>query len=202
MELVPEARELRREKAVVNAARKAKQPHHRARAVWEPAGVRAREPASVPAEVRVKAKAPDRAVAGDLNKSTIQPINELTRLKGGDLMPGFDRTGPMGAGPMTGGARGRCNPATAGAIPAYTGGYGRGLALRRGFGGGFGTGAGRGRGAGRGYAGYRLAFAPTDQMRAADEVNMLKAEADYMQKSLDAINKRLAELDPKPADES
>ena len=33
-------------------------------------------------------------------------------------MPGFDRTGPMGAGPMSGGARGRCNPAMAGNIPA------------------------------------------------------------------------------------
>ena len=50
-------------------------------------------------------------------------------------MPGFDRTGPMGAGPMTSGARGLCNPATAGTIPAYAGmyGYGRDLGLRRGF---------------------------------------------------------------------
>ena len=52
-------------------------------------------------------------------------------------MPGYDRTGPMGAGPMTGGARGRCNPATVGPIPADTGGYGRGLGLRRGFRGGY-----------------------------------------------------------------
>jgi hypothetical protein len=44
-------------------------------------------------------------------------------------MPGFDRTGPMGAGPMTGGARGRCNPATAGTVPAYAGGYGYGRGL-------------------------------------------------------------------------
>lgn len=28
-------------------------------------------------------------------------------------MPGFDRTGPAGQGPMTGGARGVCNPSTA-----------------------------------------------------------------------------------------
>jgi hypothetical protein len=68
-------------------------------------------------------------------------------------MPGYDRTGPMGAGPMTGGTRGRCNPATVGTIPAYTGGYGyvRGLGLRRGFRGGYGPGRGRGRGYGRGY---------------------------------------------------
>lgn len=35
-------------------------------------------------------------------------------------MPGFDGTGPAGMGPMTGGARGRCNPANA----PYAG-YGR-----------------------------------------------------------------------------
>jgi len=34
-------------------------------------------------------------------------------------MPGFDRTGPRGMGPMTGGARGHCNPYGRGA-------YGRG----------------------------------------------------------------------------
>lgn len=30
--------------------------------------------------------------------------------KGGNEMPGFDRTGPRGLGPMTGGGRGWCNP--------------------------------------------------------------------------------------------
>jgi len=39
-------------------------------------------------------------------------------------MPGFDGTGPMGAGPMTGGARGFCYPANAGYAPRfYRGGY-------------------------------------------------------------------------------
>ena len=65
-------------------------------------------------------------------------------------MPGFDRTGPMGAGPMTGGARGLCNPATAAGARAFSGVYGYGgglgLGLRRGFRGGFGRGAGMGRG--------------------------------------------------------
>jgi len=60
---------------VVNAARKAEHPHHRAKVVWEPAGVRAREQAGVPDRVREKAEVPDRAAVGDLNKSTIQPIN-------------------------------------------------------------------------------------------------------------------------------
>jgi hypothetical protein len=68
-------------------------------------------------------------------------------------MPGFDQTGPMGAGPMTGGARERCNPATAELTPAFVGGcgYGRGLGLRYGFRGGFGLDIGRGRGFGRGH---------------------------------------------------
>jgi hypothetical protein len=97
---------------------------------------------------------------------------------------------------MTGGARGRCNPATAKNIPAFAWGYGygRGLGLRRGFRGGYGSGRGQGRGYGRSYWGYPPVAGPSYSMGAADEMNMLKAEADYMQKSLDAIHKRIDEL--------
>jgi len=116
-------------------------------------------------------------------------------------MPGFDQTGPMGAGPMSGGARGRCNPAIAGNIPAYVGyGYGRGLGLRRGFRGGYGPGAGRGRGGGRGYGWLPPVAGPAYSMDAAGEMDMLKADAEYLKKSLEAIDKRLAELADKPAD--
>jgi len=117
-------------------------------------------------------------------------------------MPGFDRAGPMGAGPMTGGARGRCNPATAGTIPAGTGGcgYGRGLGLRRGFRGGSGPGMGRGRGYGRGYGGYPPAAGSAYPMDAASEMDMLKADADYLEKSMEAINNRIDELENKTAD--
>ena len=78
-------------------------------------------------------------------------------------MPGFDGTGPMGAGPMTGWGRGVCGPNQgAGYVapsparggyraPAYGGtpgrSFGRGLGFRQGFGMGF----GRGRGFGRGF---------------------------------------------------
>lgn len=50
-------------------------------------------------------------------------------------MPGFDRTDPMGAGAMTGAARGLCNPVNVGYDFRFSGGfdYGRGLTLRRGF---------------------------------------------------------------------
>jgi hypothetical protein len=102
--------------------------------------------AGVKAGVRAKGEAPDRVAAGSLDILTNQPINLSMTIEGGDLMPGFDRTGPMGAGAVTGGARGRCNPATAGNIPAYAGGcgHGRGLGLRRGFRGGYGPGKGYG----------------------------------------------------------
>ena len=119
-------------------------------------------------------------------------------------MPGFDRTGPMGAGPMTGGARGRCNPATAATLNAYGGGYGygRGLGRRRGFRGGYGPDAGRGRGYGRGYRRSPLAAGPVYPTDAAGEMEMLKADADYMKKSLDAINKRIDALSEKSTEAS
>jgi len=63
------------------------------------------------------------------------------------LMPGFDGTGPMGAGPMTGGARGFCNPAYAGYGPADDRGFG--------YGRGCGRGMGRGRGASEREVGQR-----------------------------------------------
>ena len=119
-------------------------------------------------------------------------------------MPGYDRTGPMGAGPRTGGARGRCNPATVGTIPAYTGsyGYGRGLGLRRGFRGRFDPAMGRGRGFGRGSRWYPPAAGPDYPLDPAREMDMLKADAHYMQKSLAAINKRIETLENEPVESS
>ena len=118
-------------------------------------------------------------------------------------MPGFDGTGPMGAGSMTGGRRGYCNPATAGTMPFYGGyGYGRGLGLRRGFRGGYGPGMGMGRGYGRGYGWYPPATGPVYPVGAAGEIDILKEQAGYMQNSLDEINRRINDLEEKPAEES
>ena len=48
------------------------------------------------------------------------------------MSPGFDGTGPMGQGPMTGRAMGFCNGFNA---PGYANpGFGRGMGFRRGFG--------------------------------------------------------------------
>jgi hypothetical protein len=118
-------------------------------------------------------------------------------------MPGFNRTGPMGAGPMTGGRRGLCNPATAAGARAVTGvyGYGGGLGLRRGFRGGSSRGAGLNRGYGRGYGWYPPAMGPS-YPSVADEMEMLRAEADYLKNSLEAIHTRIDELEKKPAEEA
>lgn len=119
-------------------------------------------------------------------------------------MPGFDGTGPIGAGPMTGGARGLCNQANAGYNPRFTEGYGygRALGLRRGFRGGFGPNRGWGRGLGRIYGGYPTDAGRSYSMNAVDAIDMLKADADYMQKSLDAISKRIEELEKRPSESS
>ena len=128
------------------------------------------------------------------------------------LMPGFDGTGPMGAGPMTGGGRGFCNPAYAGVGPVYGRGfgygrgYGRGAGRGRGFRRGFGPGFGMGRGYGRGFggrafypmggAGYAPAYG-SYPMNPQDEAVMLRDEAEAMKQELQAIQKRIEELEAK-----
>jgi hypothetical protein len=64
MEQAPRARVPKPDEAAVNVGRKG----HRVKTVWEPAGVKAGDPAKVAAGVRVKPEAPDRAVAGSHNK--------------------------------------------------------------------------------------------------------------------------------------
>ena len=105
-------------------------------------------------------------------------------------MPGFDRTGPMGDGPMTGGARGRCNPAAASNVsPAYGERYQ------------FGPGRGFGRGYGVNFQWQPSAVGQWPAVAPADEVAALKAEADYLRRSMDAVNARITELEKNRADE-
>ena len=121
------------------------------------------------------------------------------------FMPGFNGTGPMGAGPMTGGGRGYCNP--------YGRSYGgRSFGGGRGFGRGFGAGYGRGRGYGRGF-GWRSAYPAQDiwygepsygapyRMNPDEEVNMLKGEAQAMKNELDAINRRIETLESESSED-
>jgi hypothetical protein len=109
-------------------------------------------------------------------------------------MPGFDRSGPMGLGPMTGGRRGLCNPVNTGYDARFAGmfGFGRGMGLGRGFRGGF------GRGMGRTFGRRPLnqpSYYPAYAQSPEEELNMLKAEADSVKVSLDMINRRIAELE-------
>jgi hypothetical protein len=118
-------------------------------------------------------------------------------------MPGGDGTGPGGMGPMTGRAAGFC----AGyGVPGYANPIaGRGY---RGWGRGFGRGFGWGRGAygwpawgasANPYAAYATPYpaafgaAPNPEQEQA----ALRQQSQYLQDSLDAINKRIKDLEEK-----
>jgi len=106
-------------------------------------------------------------------------------------MPGGDRTGPMGAGPMTGRRAGYC----AGYYSAP--GFNNTAAPWQGSGFGF-------RGGGRGWrnmfyaAGIpgwqRFGYTPPTPQ---EEAESLKAQATWLKDQLDAIDKRIEELDKK-----
>lgn len=112
-------------------------------------------------------------------------------------MPGFDSSGPLGAGPMTGGGRGRCNPATRRSLLPLTGGYRRGSGLGHGFRCGFGRQQGRGFHDVRWYPSDATAAEKATPVEPADEIEMLKAEADDLHKSLEAIKQRIQSLQEK-----
>ena len=94
-------------------------------------------------------------------------------------MPGFDGTGPAGAGPMTGGGRGFCNPW---GIATTPGTYG--IPRARGY----------------GYPYYRARpfiqnlapFAP--RVSREQEIGWLKQEAQAMREHLKEIESRVQEL--------
>jgi len=92
-------------------------------------------------------------------------------------MPGFDRTGPLGNGPMTGRGIGPCGRGTA-----------RGF--RRG------TGRGLGMGFGRGFA---RSYAPTFEpvLTKEQEIADLRAEKEAIAEELKTIDARLKELENK-----
>ncbi len=116
-------------------------------------------------------------------------------------MPGGDRTGPAGMGPMTGRAAGYC----AGYEAA---GYMHPVSGRGFWGWGRGGGFGRGRGGGRGWQGamlgwpaYGAPFAypgPYDPaMTQVQERDVLKGQAEYFEGALREIRERIEELETK-----
>ena len=116
-------------------------------------------------------------------------------------MPGGDRTGPLGLGPMTGRRAGYCaGYPVPGFINPFVGYRGYGL----GFGHGFGRGMGRGmhRGRGYGYMPYMpympygsTAFGYNPAITAEEELNMLKEHARLLQGQLEEIQKQVKVLE-------
>ncbi|MBC7248832.1 MAG: DUF5320 domain-containing protein [Anaerolineae bacterium] len=112
-------------------------------------------------------------------------------------MPRGDRTGPMGMGPMTGRAAGYCAgygvPGYANPIPGrgygmgWGGGWGRGWRWRHWY---YATGL-------PGWArfGYAPAYGPYAPPTREQEAEMLKEQAEWLKGQLDAISKRIAELE-------
>ncbi len=118
-------------------------------------------------------------------------------------MPGGDRTGPAGMGPMTGRAAGYCAgysvPGYMNPIPGrgYVRGVGRG-GLPWGGGRGRAWGGGRGRGYGAYYdypPYYPPAYSPYSQPTAADEKEFLKEQLTAVKEEMGAMEKRLAEIE-------
>ena len=110
-------------------------------------------------------------------------------------MPRFNQTGPAGMGPMTGWGRGMCNSARSGYGPGTAGdtGFCRGMGLGRGF-------RGRFRSEMWGYQGGRRfrnqgAALQTDPLEAYPEIEALKTKAESMQRTLDALNNRITEME-------
>ncbi|MGD2147681.1 MAG: DUF5320 domain-containing protein [Anaerolineae bacterium] len=119
-------------------------------------------------------------------------------------MPAGDGTGPAGMGPMTGRGAGYCGgydaPGHANPVP------GRGYGMGWGRGGAWGGGWGRGRGWRHWYYatglpgwarfGYAPAWGPYGPSPAPEqEVEFLKAQAEGLKAQMEAISRRIAELE-------
>jgi len=119
-------------------------------------------------------------------------------------MPRGDGTGPGGLGPMTGRAAGYCaGYPVAGFMNPYVGRLSLGFGYGRGYGRGFGRGSGRGYGR-RFWPAYPYPIAspmpysggfyqPTAEPK--QEMEMLAEEAKALKEQLEAINKRITELE-------
>jgi hypothetical protein len=121
-------------------------------------------------------------------------------------MPGGDRTGPWGMGPMTGRAAGYC--AGFGAPGYMNPMYGRGFGYGRGYGRG-GRGGGRGwrnmfyatglpgwmrAGAPYGYWGPAAPYVPFELTRD-QEVEALREQSKFLESSLEEVQRRISELE-------
>jgi hypothetical protein len=113
-------------------------------------------------------------------------------------MPGGDRTGPMGMGPMTGRGAGFCGgygaPGYASAGPGWGRGVGRGL--------------GRGRGwwawprpGRRAYFGGPVGPWGASEITREEELGYLRGQASALKDELDVITRRVSELEHERGEE-
>ncbi len=93
-------------------------------------------------------------------------------------MPGFNRTGPRGLGPRTGGGRGLCNPRQ-----TARGGYGTGRGL------------GRNRGSNRILQVRRRGSVPDTGMNVNEDIDFLKGQVQAMRDEAATIEKQIEELE-------
>jgi hypothetical protein len=105
-------------------------------------------------------------------------------------MPGFDRSGPMGMGPRTGGGRGPCGT---GALrnPTGSGWFGRGRGMGRGL-------WGMDLGLGSYFLGpwaRRRYFSQSYNPNVEEEAYQLKEEASSLRNILSPFKQRLGELE-------
>lgn len=110
-------------------------------------------------------------------------------------MPGFDGTGPMGQGSITGGGRGYCAVNLSGTV------------ARRGAGRGFLARGGRGHrncfyatglpGWMRAQKGMQAFGGVGRDLSKEDELSMLKGQADYLKAELEAVQTRVQDLEAK-----
>lgn len=112
----------------------------------------------------------------------------VNNLKGGEIMPGFDRTGPWGMGPMTGGRRGLCVLRGRGS-DWYSGG--------RGFGWGTGPRWGRGSGWCRWRPSYVPPYAYAPPMGTEREFDFLRNQSQALREELENIEARISEMEGK-----
>jgi hypothetical protein len=107
-------------------------------------------------------------------------------------MPGRNRTGPLGAGPRTGGGLGGCGTYAAEGLRPSQG-------VRRGIGrGGAPWGGGRGRRfGGRGMGWYRGPFAGGVSLSPSEEAEALKAQIAAAEDGIAELKARLEELETK-----
>ncbi len=117
-------------------------------------------------------------------------------------MPGFDRSGPEGKGPLTGGNRGLCGSNRVNDPDAFVAGQGRGRGPGQG-GAGMGRGGGSGQGGGRGLGqggnpqgggrGRGLGGRRNQQMNSNSSVNSnLEERARELESELKAVKEKLA----------